>query len=337
MPVVLKCPQCNAPLAPSRFARSVVCSFCGATVQIDPTAVSTARFREAYQEWNQPARYGYTRWCTLGDAHWAPRKLIARGELSDVYSAERARFPTERVLLKVLRSEDDARLFEHEWEALEKLQQSTAPGAETLSARTPQPVARGVIREGPHTGSRAMVLRWASGFAHTLEDVRRVYPSGIAPPASIWLWRRLLETLTFVHQSGLVHGAVLPQHVLIQRNEHGAWLVGYSCAGAPEERLRALCTRFQEFYPAELLRSERLSPAADLRMSARCIAWVLGGDAARGEVPAAVPRPLAALIRRVASEGPEHSLEAAWTLRERVGEVGRAAFGPPAFHPLVMP
>jgi hypothetical protein len=54
-------------------------------------------------------------------------------------------------------------------------------------------------------------------------------------------------------------------------------------------------------------------------------------------VPASVPRPLAALIRRVASEGSEHSLEAAWTLRERVGEVGQMAFGPPAFHPLVMP
>ena len=337
MPAVLKCPHCNAPLAPSRFARSVVCPFCGATVQVDPTAVSVARFREALQEWNDPARHGYTRWCTLGGGHWAPRTLIARGEISDVYSAERARLPTERVLLKVLRSEDDAPLFEHEWEVLEALQRSTAPGADTLSARVPQPVARGVIQAGPHTGSRAMVLRWPSGFVHTLEDARRVYPDGVDPQVAIWLWRRMLETLTFVHQSGFVHGALLPQHVLLQRNEHGALLVGYSCADAPEARLRALCTRYQEFYPEELVRSERLSAAADLRMSARCIAWVLGGDAARGEVPAGVPRPLAGLIRRIASEAPESSLEAAWTLRGRVGEVGRAAFGSPSFHPLVMP
>jgi hypothetical protein len=182
-----------------------------------------------------------------------------------------------------------------------------------------------------------MVLRWASGFVHTLEDARRVYPNGVDPRVSVWLWRRLLETLTFIHQSGLVHGAVLPPHVLIQRNEHGAWLVGYSCADAPGARLRALATRFQEFYPEELLRSERLSTGADLRMSARCMAWVLGGEPERGEVPGSVPRPLAALIRRVASEGSEASLEPAWTLRERVGEVGRAAFGPPSFHPLVMP
>ncbi|HZI07967.1 MAG TPA: hypothetical protein VEZ71_28365, partial [Archangium sp.] len=130
---VLKCPQCNAPLAPGRFARSAICSFCGATVQVDPSAVSAARFREALQAWNLPANHGYTDWWTLGDSHWAPDGLIAHGELSTVYAARRARWPTERVLLKVLRNRDDAPLFEHEWDILEELQRSTAAGAATFT------------------------------------------------------------------------------------------------------------------------------------------------------------------------------------------------------------
>lgn len=336
---VLKCPHCNAPLTPpSRFARSVVCAFCGASVQLDPTAVSAARFREAFQAWNQPASHGYSTWWSLGDSHWAPGQCIARGELSDVYVAERARWPTERVLLKVLRNPDDAPLFEHEWDILEQLQRSTANGAATFTTRLPQPVARGVLRGGPHAGAHAMALRWPSGFVHTFEAVRRAYPSGIDPRVSIWMWRRILETLSFLHRSGVVHGAVLPQHLLVQHREHGARLVGFSCADRPGERLRALCTGSQDFYPESLLRSETLTPEADLMMSARCIAAVLGGEPSRGTVPDAVPGALAALIQRVASgEGTRESGGDAWTLRERVGEVSARVFGRPGFHPLAMP
>ena len=335
---VLKCPQCSAPIAPGRFARSVVCSFCGATVQVDPTAVSTARFREALQAWNQPSNHGYTAWWTLGDSHWAPGQLIARGEISTVYVAERARWPTERVLLKVLRDRDDAPFFDHEWDILEELQRSTAAGASTFTTRLPQLVARGVLRDGPHAGSRAMALRWHGSFVHTFEAVRNVYPGGVDPRVSVWMWRRILETLSFLHSSGVVHGALLPQHLLVEHGEHGVRLVGFSCAGRAGGQLRGVCTRFKDYYPADLLRSETLTPAADLKMSARCIAAVLGGDPSRGSVPGSVPGALAALIRRVAAgDGVEETGEDAWTLRERVGEVGHAVFGRPSFNPLVMP
>src|SRR5262249_60657545 len=43
----LMCPQCNGPLSPGRFARSVVCSYCGATVTLDEASVEAARYRRA--------------------------------------------------------------------------------------------------------------------------------------------------------------------------------------------------------------------------------------------------------------------------------------------------
>src|SRR5215813_3329759 len=150
---VIRCPHCNAPLAPGKFARSAVCSFCGATVQIDEASVSAARFRSALQAWSSPANHGYSSWCSIGDAHWSMAGLIARGEISDVYIAERARWPTERVLIKVLRDVDEAPLFDHEWDVLEKLQHSTATGAASFSAKVPQPVVRGLIQGGNHAGA----------------------------------------------------------------------------------------------------------------------------------------------------------------------------------------
>ncbi len=333
---LLKCPHCSAPLSPpSRFARSVVCAFCAATVTLDHSAVSAARFREAHARWSSPATHGFAAWWSIGTGHWAVGALAGRGEASDVYFGLRARWPTERVLVKVLRSEraEDVGALSHEREVLEALQDSTAPGAASLTRRIPEPVAHGLVRGGPYEGRCALVLRHASGFHHTLEAVRARHSRGVDPRASVWMWRRILEVLTFVHASGWVHGAVLPQHLLIQDGEHGVRLVGYAAADRPGRALRRIASGYEPYYPQG--RSGVLSPALDVAMSARCIAYALGGDPATGEVPAAVPPPYASLIRSAAA-GIDAD-EGAWALRDRIGSVSAEVFGPPSFHPIEMP
>ena len=89
------CPQCNAPLTPHRFARSIVCSYCGTTVRLDESAVSASIFHEAFRVWNSPMSYQIPSWISIGDSHWALEKLIAQGDISDVYTARLARWPTE--------------------------------------------------------------------------------------------------------------------------------------------------------------------------------------------------------------------------------------------------
>jgi len=327
---VLECPNCGAPLLPARFARSVVCSFCRTSVQVDPSAVSAALFRKALAAWNSPETHGYTSILSIGSSHWATRRFIAAGEISDVFFAERARRPTERVLLKILRKPEDLPLFDREWEVLVKLQQSEAPGAALFTTLVPQPVFRGLVDDGPYQGRHAMAFRWPAGFSETFEGVREAYPQGIDPRMSIWMWRRILELLTFLHRSGVVHGAVVPPHILIEEGDHGIRLVGYSAAGESGMPLATFCSRFEKFYPAR-----RLSPAADVSMSARSIAFVLGGNGAGTDtdVPASVPEPLADLIRKLAADGADD----AWHVRESVGNMARSLYGPPSFHPLIMP
>lgn len=154
----LKCPQCNAPLAASRFARSAVCPFCGSTVVFGEQTVPASRFRAAFQSWNSPESHGFTDWISLGDGHWARGPLVARGEVSDVHASARARWPTERALLKILRDPRDAPGFDHEWEVLARLQESAAAAAASFAGRIPQPIARGRITAGASEGSQAMVF-----------------------------------------------------------------------------------------------------------------------------------------------------------------------------------
>lgn len=290
--------------------------------------MSAALFRQALAAWNSPGTHGYTSFLSIGGSHWATRHFIARGEISDVYLAERARRPTELVLLKILREPKDAPLFDREWEVLEKLQQNESLLADLFTTLLPQPVVRGLVDNGPYQGRRAMAFRWASGFRATFEGVRQAYPQGIEPQISVWMWRRILEQLNFLHRSGVVHGAVVPAHILVEEGDHGIRLVGYSAAGESGTPLLTICGRFEPFYPAR-----RLSPGADMSMSARSIAFVLGGEGACVDVPASVPEPLADLIRQVAADGAEN----AWNVQESLGKMARVLYGPPSFHPLMMP
>jgi hypothetical protein len=330
----LKCPQCNAPLAASRFARSAVCPFCGSTVLFGEQTVPASRFRAAFQSWNSPESHGFTDWVSLGDSHWARGPLVARGEVSDVHAAARARWPTERALLKSLRDPRDAPGFDHEWEVLARLQESDS--ATSFAGRIPQPIARGRIIAGASAGTQAMVFRWASGFTQTFEDARRAFPHGIEPRASIWIWRRILEALWFLHAAGFVHGAVLPPHLLVEDGEHGVRLVGFRAADRAGSKLRDVSPGYEPVYPRDLLADRKLTPAADLAMSARCVAALLGGDLASGEVPALVPAPLAREIDRVAGLRAAGDGDA-WRLRERLGGLAREVFGAPTFCPLRLP
>lgn len=293
---VIQCPQCGAPLRPaSRFARSTVCSFCGATVQLDPHVVSAARYREAYRRWQSPETYGYTStWAIAGD-RFAVRGQLGRGEHYDVYAAERARWPSERVVVKLLREHDEPARADREWQVLDELQRHDS----ALAERIPQPLVHGVVSDGPCAGAPALVFRHLTSFRHTLADVRAAFPNGVEPPVAIWMWRRVLETLAFVHRAGFAHRHVAPEHLLVEDGEHGMFLVGFGRAargGGAED---------------------------DVRASARAIASVLGANA---------PRPLTELCATIAARGGD-----AWPLRERVGELGKQLFGAPRFHPLIWP
>jgi hypothetical protein len=332
---VLKCPHCGAPLSAGRFQRQVVCAFCKTQVQIDPTLVHASRFKEALAQWSGGGARGDGPRLTIAEDHFRLLDLLAHGEISDVHAGERDRWPTERVLLKILREPADRPLLEAEHAVLSRLQASNARGAERFTTLLPQPLFAGEVRDGPFAGRAALVLRWAPGFHSSLADARRALPRGVPPVISVWMWRRVLEALTFLHASGVVHGAVLPRHLLVQEGDHGMRLVGFSCAGASGEPLRAMVADDERLYPEHLRGGGKLTAGDDVRMSARSIAFALGGDGPRLELPAAVPPKLAALVAEVGDDRTPAPMP--WELRERIGALARELFGEPSFHPLKLP
>jgi serine/threonine protein kinase len=333
MSQALICPQCSAPLSPSRFARSVTCAYCGTTIQLDPSHVPAARFHEAYQIWNSPQTHGYSSWLSLDEDHWAIEHLLGQGDTADVYAGRRARWPTEVVVLKVARDAHKNPVLENEWGILQSLQQSTAPGADVFGRLLPQPVMHGQVTAGLFTGRKVSIFRREYGFRHSLEAVMQLYPHGIPPRSAIWLWRRVLELLHFLHASGLAHGAVLPAHILVQEDDHGATLIGFGCAGEIGKKVSARPADSEAFYPDP--GPCPLTPQLDLAMSARTMIAALGGDSASCSLPPVVPGPLAEMTRRIARLKPTARGQSAWDLREMLGDLAERVFGPPQFCPLI--
>src|SRR5262249_44992981 len=55
------------------------------------------------------------------------------------------------------------------------------------------------------TNRQANVLRFVDGL-YSLAEVARAYPAGVDPRDMVWIWRRLLVALGFLHRSGVIHG-----------------------------------------------------------------------------------------------------------------------------------
>jgi hypothetical protein len=260
---------------------------------------------------------------------------LARGEGSDVFLGRRELGVEERVVVKILRTEGSRDLFAAEDETLRRLAQSSARGAPHFTRLVPERIAFGAARLGAsgQDGARTVaVRRWRSGFVHTLRDLRGAYPSGFEPAHAVWMWKRMLESIGFVHESGLVHGAILPEHVLVHAGEHGAVLTGFSRAVRPGEVLPAVTASARDLYPDAAWSGGGVGIEVDLAMSARSMLWTLGGDPLRA--PTTVPAPLARLLEGVATGTRATN---AWALVDEISAVAREVFGPPRFVPFDVP
>jgi serine/threonine protein kinase len=171
----------------------------------------------------------------------------------------------------------------------------------------------------------------------TLEEVMRAYPRGLPFRDAVWMGKRLLAALGFVHRRGLVHGAVLPPHVLVHPVNHGARLVDWAYAAKDGERVRAMSAPWRAYYAPEIPARGAVSPATDIYMAVATIVALLGGDVGAKRLPREVPEPLARFFATCLAPSPARRPDDAWKLHEDLDELLRRLVGEPKYRPLKMP
>lgn len=320
---VLQCPRCGAPLPKRAALAKVVCEYCKSEVVLDRYVVKASEYHAALTDY---LTFDDERRFQIAAVPYRLEGRLAVGHSSDVWLAERATRLSERVVIKMLRTGEDRALLEHEQAVLRELERSTERGYDYFATLLPQRVAFGQGLRAGEQATLSAVFREAIGFGHTLLDVQRVFPDGCDPRHLVWIWRRVLELLSWVHRSGKVHASVLPAHVLLNARDHAARLVGWACAAPAGTSLSRAATTDLDVYPELELAGAPISPRTDLAMTARALLKIFGQRV--DTAPAHFPPGLARLLEREASGSGEID---AWRLSDEISAVARESFGPPKF------
>jgi serine/threonine protein kinase len=147
------------------------------------------------------------------------------GDLATIYNATYANGSGENnVVLKVTRDKDDSDLVWNEMGIL-GFMFPPSQSQDGLYKYLPR------LLDSFETKDKRRVNVFApiDGYV-TLQEVLQAYPKGLNFRDVVWMYKRLLVAIGFAHSKGIIHGAVLPPHVLIHPVEHGAKLIDWSYA-----------------------------------------------------------------------------------------------------------
>jgi hypothetical protein len=272
--------------------------------------------------------------------------LLATGDLCNVYRCTYTVGGQDKWgIFKVARDPADNDLARTEGAVLEYLQ--SAVPANQFPPFVPQVLDAIVYQDaGSPAPLQAHVLTMHEDITspkelYTLEEVREHYTGGIHPKDMAWIWRRLLTALGFAHQNSVVHGAVLPSHVLIEPKNHKLLLIDWSYAvHDPQKsgrRIRAISNAYADWYPAEVFAKEVPTPGLDVFMAARCMIYLLGVDPTGDTKPANLEPALERYLARCLRQTPRGRPQDAWKALDDFDQLIEVLWGPREFREFALP
>jgi hypothetical protein len=244
--------------------------------------------------------------------------LVAAGDLADLYAVDGT-----AALLKVPRLAADNDLMAAEAAALGRLGRD---GEAKHRAYAPRLIESFTHEDGARVRRTANIIERQAGFI-PLSDVEAAFPSGIDPRDAAWMWRRLLVALGWAHRAGIVHGAVLPEHVLIHPAAHGLVLVDWCYSVASGERITALVARRREHYPPEVTGRAPASAATDIFMATGTMRRLIKDP----------PKPMRRFADGCVFDAPRMRPQDAWQLLAEFDELLDNLYGPRRFREFALP
>jgi hypothetical protein len=205
------------------------------------------------------------------------------GELADLFRATSD--GGSPCLLKVVRQPRDNDLLDFEARTLGELHRQTGEKARVFQKYLPKLIDTFALVEN-RVNRKVNVIDEAAGY-YSFAEIKETYPDGLDTRDAAWMIRRAFEGLGWVHSLGYVHGAVLPEHLLVHPVEHGARIVDWSYAVRTGQRITAISAARKNMYPGSVMRREPATPSVDVQMVAGC-AWFLLSDKngkSRSDVP----------------------------------------------------
>jgi serine/threonine protein kinase len=238
-------------------------------------------------------------------------EVFAEGDLADLSTVD-----GERALLKVPRSPADNDLMEAEADALRTLWRDGDPKYRPYAPRLLESFLH---EDGARVRRRVNVVERLGGFVPVSLIERAIDPRDAA-----WMWRRLLVGLGWAHRAGVVHGAIVEEHVLIHPAAHGLAIVDWCYSG---RQPAAIVKRRADTYPPEVRRDHRASPATDIYLATGLMTRLVGDG-----LPKAMKRFAGGCLYDAERMRPQD----AWGLLGEFDELLHKLYGPRTFRPFTI-
>lgn len=252
-----------------------------------------------------------------GKSTYTTKSIRAEGDIATIYNVV-----GDPLLLKIVRSGADNDLMEAESKAYAALfPPKKVPG---LAGELIPRLLESFLLKGSSSARRVNVLTRHDDHIALSDVVSKYYASGIDFRDFAWMFKRTLAALGFAHQRGVIHGAVLPCHVLIDPKGHGIKLVDWAYSRAPGEKLKAKINEYAAAYPPEVI----ASPGLDIYMLAHWGTTVLDANA---------PKQIFAFMNGCMLASPHRRPADAWALHKEFDELLERLVGKPKYRPFIVP
>lgn len=189
------------------------------------------------------------------------------------------------------------------------------------------------------TRYRVNVLKFVPDFV-SVADIIEAFPRGLDFRDAAWINRRVLAQTLAANMAQVVHGALVPDHILVDPFKHEPLHIGWVHAVDEPwnngKRVTHIVDRWRDYYPPEVFERKVPDHRTDLFMAAKVMIKLLGGDPRTNSLPRSHPEKMTRLILMCVENSPARRPENGHQVLDEYTRIVRSEWGK-GYRPLAMP
>ncbi len=186
------------------------------------------------------------------------------------------------------------------------------------------------------------VFEYLEGYISLSDILKRFINAGknIDTKHVVWIYNRILESLSASGLCDIVHGGTHPHNMLVHPERHRIVLTGWTSSVKDNQKIMYACDDYMSLYPLEVIGDKdkrRAYLSTDLYMAATTVWTLLGGDVRKKTLPKSIPNEIKHFLNARLILDSRLRDSVAIHQRDRFGLVLKSVFGPPKYHEFVLP
>lgn len=117
-----------------------------------------------------------------------------------------------------------------------------------------------------------IVYKWNDDIISGQEVIQK-YPN-LHSRHVVWMLKRALMTLGYVHNKGYINGAITPDHLLFGKENHGILLAGWIHSGKIGDDIKIVPAKWKSLYPKFASKNKKLCVELDIYMLGKSMSLI---------------------------------------------------------------